>query len=144
MLDGHGSHEDRVFGGSDSVRVHIPRNGFEVIRTWNGSGFEGWYVNLVSPWRRTRLGFDTWDQMLDLVIADDLSSWTWKDEDELSFALQEGQISSEEAGRVRTEGLRAIGLLEARRFPFDDSWTRFRPDDDWPVPTLPPDWRASV
>ena len=122
----------------------MPGSGFEVIRMSTGSGFEGWYVNLVSPWRRTRLGFDTWDQILDLVIVDDLSSWAWKDEDEFAFALREGQISPGEADRIRTEGLRAVELIDRRRFPFDDSWTRFQPDDDRPIPTLPPDWQASV
>lgn len=144
MLHSHGSHHNRVYSGPDSVRVHVPGSGFEVIRTWTGSAFEGWYVNLVLPWRRTRLGFDTWDQMLDLVLTDDLSSWAWKDDDEFAFALQEGQISPEEAARVRAEGLRAITLMEARRFPFHEGWIRFRPNDDWPVPALPPDWQAFV
>lgn len=32
--------------------------------------------------RRTAIGFDTFDLLLDLVISPDLSQWTWKDEDE--------------------------------------------------------------
>jgi hypothetical protein len=30
-----------------------------------------------------------------------------------------------------------IALAEAGRFPFDGTWTDFRPDPAWPAPTLP-------
>jgi hypothetical protein len=39
-----------------------------------------WYVNFQRPMRRTAIGFDTFDLLLDLVIAPDLSRWDWKDE----------------------------------------------------------------
>jgi hypothetical protein len=34
--------------------------------------FGGWYVNLQEPIRRTTLGFDYMDQMLDIVVEPDL------------------------------------------------------------------------
>jgi hypothetical protein len=142
LVRGDDSFVDRVYEGPTSVRVHVPETRFEVIRSWTGKGFEGWHINLVSSWRRTRLGFDTWDQILDVLVADDLSSWRWKDEDELAFAQEGGEISAEEVSRARAEGLRAIELMERRWFPFDDDWERFRPDGDRPLPVLPHDWNA--
>jgi hypothetical protein len=31
-------------------------------------------------------------------------------------------------------------LLEARAFPFDTDWDRWRPDPGWELPVLPPNW----
>ncbi len=41
---------------------------YSVIRTWCESDlrFNGWYVNLESPWVRTTVGFDSRDDILDV------------------------------------------------------------------------------
>ena len=101
--------------------------------------FQEWYVNLQLPLERTRVGFDTADNVLDVVIAPDLSSWRWKDEHEFAEAIRVGRFTTEEAEAVREEGRRALATLEARAWPFDRAWSNWRPDPTWPIPELPTD-----
>ncbi len=96
--------------------------------------FVGWYVNLQEPQRRTPVGFDTVDQVLDLWIRRDLS-WEWKDEDELEAAIRIGRFTPEEAAEIRAEGERVIA-----EFPFPTRCEDWRPDPDWLVPQLPEGW----
>lgn len=104
--------------------------------TWE---FIGAYVNLQLPLRRTRVGFDTADYLLDVVIQPDLT-WAWKDEDELADAVAAGIVTPELADALRAEGERTIADLEARRWPFDTDFARWRPDPAWTVPALPAGW----
>ena len=70
----------------ETLRIIAPGSRHSVILFWT-AGFQEllqWYVNLEEPLVRTPIGFDYLDQMLDIVIAADLSSWTWKDEDDCS------------------------------------------------------------
>jgi len=101
--------------------------------------FGGWYVNLQEPIRRTPLGFDYMDHMLDIVIEPDLS-WRWKDEDEVTEAVSTGMVSQVWADEVRREGERVIERLELRRPPFCDGWESWQPDPRWPIPELPAGW----
>jgi hypothetical protein len=101
--------------------------------------FGGWYVNLQEPIRRTSLGFDYMDRMLDIVIEPDLS-WRWKDEDELEAAVNDGLVTRAWADDVRREGERVIRRLEARRAPFSDGWEHWRPNPEWPIPELREGW----
>jgi hypothetical protein len=93
-----------------------------------------WYVNLQEPLRRTPLGFDTCDQLLDLVRTRD-GKWRWKDERELGAAVERGFLSNEEAAAIRAEGERVIAAD-----PFPTGWEDWRPDPSWPAPALPPGW----
>lgn len=114
-----------------------------VMRGWNhvSKHYHGWYVNLESPWTRTPLGFDSEDLVLDVLVADDLSSWSWKDEDEFEFALASGRISPTVGLKVRAEGERAADLAMRKEFPFvDDAWDEWEPDPAWPVAAIPKGW----
>jgi len=51
------------------------------------SSLKAWYINIDAPFKRTRLGFDTWDMFLDIVVAPDRKSWRYKDEDEFADAI---------------------------------------------------------
>ena len=95
---------------------------------------QGWYVNLQEPIRRTPLGFDTRDQLLDLVRRGD-GSWRWKDVDELEAAVAAGFVSGDEEAAIRAEAERVIA---ADAFP--TGWEAWEPDPSWPVPGLPPGW----
>lgn len=99
--------------------------------------FHEWYVNMQEPLRRTRHGFDTADETLDLVIQPDLLSWDWKDEHELDEGIRLGRYSVEHANEIRAEGRRALATLEARDWPFDRDWRDWRPDPAWPRPASP-------
>lgn len=104
-------------------------------------GFEqwGWYVNLQRPFRRTRIGFETMDFALDVIVAHD-RSWHWKDEDELATFVRRGAFERELAERVREEGLRVVERAERNEPPFSEPWHEWRPDPAWELPELPEGW----
>jgi hypothetical protein len=99
-----------------------------------------WYVNLQEPLRRTKLGFDSMDRLLDIVISADKSTWHWKDEDEFNEAVAMGVFSPEEARTIREEGKHVIELLLTRQSPFYDGWENWRPPLNWAIPPLPEGW----
>ena len=69
MLPGgwEGRHDDRAFAGPSTARVHPVGSGFAVLRHWDEHRrrYQGWYVNLERPWRRTQIGFDGRDDVLE-------------------------------------------------------------------------------
>ncbi len=78
--------------------------------------FDSWYVNLQEEVRRTPLGFDYLDQMLDIVVAPDLSSWALKDEDELVAACEQGLLTAEAASAILRRTVSSTGSrLVSRR-----------------------------
>ena len=109
---------------------------------WEGSGrtLRFWYIDLQEPLRRTPLGFDTMDHLLDVVVSPDRLEWHWKDEDEFAEALALGRFSVEEASAIRAEGRRALQRLQDGAPPFAPAWESWRPPTDWPIPALPADW----
>ena len=84
----------------------------EVMWEENTHQLRCWYVHLQEPVRRTRIGFDTMDQMLDIVISPDRSSWYWKDEDEFSEAEAIGVYSQAKSQSIRQEGERVVAMLK--------------------------------
>ena len=101
--------------------------------------FLGWYVNLQERARPTPIGYDTLDQMLDIWIEPD-GSWRWKDWDELVEAEQAGIFTRAEADAIRAEGQRVIERLDTL---LPTGWETWRPDPEWPLPTLPEDWNRT-
>jgi hypothetical protein len=110
---------------------------------WDAAGrFAGWYVNLQSPAVRTPIGFDFLDHQLDILVAPD-RSWTWKDEDELVAAVEQGRLRDDDAREIRRQATRAVHDIEAAAPPFDSRHLSWRPDADWPHPSLPTGWDAT-
>lgn len=101
--------------------------------------FRGFYANLQAPLRRTPLGFDTADYLLDVTISPDFTC-AWKDEDEWNMALNDGLLDRELLIEVRAEGERIIREVEECAWPFDAGLELWRPDPAWPVPTMPARW----
>jgi hypothetical protein len=103
--------------------------------SWLPSGDHwGWYVNLQRPFRRTELGFETMDLVLDLIVDPD-RSWRWKDEDELETWVARGVCTPELAKRIRAEGESVLA-----RSPWPTGWEEWRPDPSWALPELPEGW----
>lgn len=95
-----------------------------------------WYVDFDLPKQRTRLGIDTFDLMLDLVVEPDLSRHRWKDEDEYRHGRRLGLIGDHvhrEVDRARQE---ILGLIETRQGPFAHDWSPLA-HATWPAPALP-------
>ncbi len=132
---------DGVMHEHSILQLTRPGAAHSIWLMWRGGdwSFRRWYINLQTPLRRTPVGFDTRDQVLDMVVLPDLS-WHWKDEDEFAAAQRIGRFTPEEAAAIRAEGETAIAAVKQRAWPFDASWNEWRPDPAWPVPTLPEGW----
>lgn len=120
--------------------IRRPADGFAIRAVWRGGVFSYWRVNLESALARTRLGFDSLDYFLDMIIAPDLVTWAWKDEDEFALAVANGWFSDSEATAIRAEGLRAVDMARRGAPPFNEGWERWHPDPSWPIPVLPDGW----
>ena len=137
-----GGYEDRVWHSSHLLVLYRPGDAHSVGLFWREADWvlDYWYVNLEDPWRRTAVGFDSWDRVLDIVVAADLGSWRWKDEDEFAWAQENGVFTADEAAAIRREGERAAGAIEQRASPYRDGWERWRPPPEWGPLTLPAGW----
>jgi hypothetical protein len=119
----------------------FPQTPYGVILGYEPPGeLRDYYVNLQTPLRRTAIGFDYTDHLLDVVIPADRSSWAWKDEDELEAAVRRGLFSEAEAAWFRHWGERAAEHVLLGQPPFDRDWSTWRPDPAWGVPVLPDGW----
>ena len=127
---------------TDVLTLTIPRASHSIYVMWEAgqANLRCWYVNLQEPLRRTPIGFDTMDQILDIVIKPDLSGWSWKDEDEFREAQKLGVFSVMQVRDLRVEGERVIESLRARAFPFNDGWAQWRPPLKWLKPELLQGW----
>lgn len=117
----------------------FPDTPYAVLASWDRETgeFREWYINLQSPLRRTDVGFDTEEHVLDVLIPPDRSTWAWKDEDELEQAIDEGLFTEEEAERFRAAGERAVEQIILREPPFDEDWEHWTPEPEWDTPELP-------
>jgi predicted RNA-binding protein associated with RNAse of E/G family len=126
----------------DMLRLMFPGRGYSIWLTWEpgaGRRFSGYYVNMEEPFRRTSIGFDTNDHMLDVVVTPDLT-WAWKDEEVMADRVRRGVYSPAFAAAVRAEAEQVIAVIEANGPPFCDGWDRWTPDPRWAIPELPANW----
>jgi hypothetical protein len=135
MLPGgwDGGRAERPWRVQVMVHAHQWSRPYFATRRWNTDlrAPQGWYVNLAGPWRRSGLGVDTRDLVLDIVCRDDLSSWEWKDEDELEWSAEVGKLSHEDVLGIRQAGSTAVADLEAGRGVFDAGrWDRWAAEAD--------------
>ncbi|MER6171376.1 DUF402 domain-containing protein [Streptosporangium sp. NPDC001681] len=98
-----------------------------------------WYINFQRPYQRTANGVDTFDLFLDLVVAPDLSSHAWKDEDEYRHARRMGVITDDEHHQVQEARDEVLTMIQDRRGAFGADWSNWRADTSWPIPVLSPD-----
>jgi len=116
----------------DQICVARPGRAHSVYLFWTDDWqLDHWYVNFERPLRRSPVGFDTFDEKLDLIVRPD-GTWRWKDEDELE---QAAALDLLDADAVRTEAERVL-----QEWPFPVGWEDWRPDPSWPVPQLPDGW----
>ncbi|MFG3015887.1 DUF402 domain-containing protein [Streptomyces cinerochromogenes] len=116
-----------------------PTAWFSVNAFYTAAGLRNWYVNFERPTRRTADGFDTFDLTVDLVVAPDLSSWQWKDEDEYAHVRRLGIVTDTEHQAVEAARAQVLAMLAERSGPFADvaAWSAWRWDPAWPAPRLP-------
>jgi hypothetical protein len=135
---------ERLWVDTDVLMLATPGAAHAVYAMWEHghTSFRCWYVDLQEPLRRTPIGFDTMDHLLDIVVSPDRSEWRWKDENEFAEAVAIGVFALEEARAIRAEGERVIGLLETNESPFCDGWESWSPPPQWGIPGLPEDWET--
>lgn len=103
--------------------------------------FEGWKIDLIEPMRRTSLGFDYMDQLLDIIISADRSTWRWKDQDEVREAQARGIFTAEQVEDLYLRGERAVQMILNNEPPFDADWENWSPDAALREPfDLPTGW----
>jgi uncharacterized protein len=116
----------------DQICIARPGRAYSVYVFWTDSWeLDHWYGNFERPLRRTLVGFDTFDEKLDLIVQPN-GSYRWKDEDELEQAAAAGLLDD---AAVRAEAQRVL-----EEWPFPTGWEDWRPDPSWPVPQLPRGW----
>ncbi|MFG2053020.1 DUF402 domain-containing protein [Micromonospora sp. NPDC048930] len=117
----------------DILVLMPPQAAHSVWWFFRDGDFAGWYVNLEQPYVRRPGAVDTNDHVLDIVVTPH-RRWEWKDVDEFSGRIGHPlYFDSAAADAVRAEGERLITLIEAGDFPFDGTYTDFRPDPHWPA-----------
>jgi hypothetical protein len=120
------------------LRRSRPGDYFSISQFFDAQGrCDGWYVDFIRPWRRTPLGIDTFDLLLDLVVKADLSGYRWKDEDEYAQGRRLGLIDDALHQRVDTAREQVVSLIESRQGPFAEDWSSWQRDAAWPTPVLP-------
>lgn len=133
---------ERKWVDTDVLMLVMPGAAHAVYAMWEQrhTSFRCWYIDLQEPLRRTPLGFDTMDHLLDIVVSPDRSEWRWKDEDEFREAVAIGVFSEKEARAIRAEGEEVIRLLQAGESLFCDGWELWSPPVEWGIPDFPEGW----
>jgi hypothetical protein len=138
--DRTGRFEEHVWVGDGVLRVHSFGEPWSVWR-WldsNSHWSPQFYLNLEDPWRRTPIGFDTGDWVLDVFGVPD--NWAYKDVDELEWLEATGQVSPAWAERTRSAGRASAAALDSRAWPFSADWNRWLPDVGRGLPELAANW----
>jgi len=120
----------------------VPGEAFSIYVMWK-TGTKDlvcWYINLQEPIQRTSIGFDTMDNMLDVVVSPDMSEWKWKDDDEFIEAEKTGFYSHKKAREIWAEGKKAVKLLTSKRRSFYKEWKKWQAKPEWELPKLSPLW----
>lgn len=127
---------------SDVLFLVQPGSGYTAVGFWDDDyRFHSWKINLEQPMRRTPLGFDYMDQLLDIVVRADRSTWHWKDEDEVRLAQALGIFTAEQVSELYQLGERAVQSILSNEPPFDGNWENWKPDPAWRAPLdLPQGW----
>ncbi len=133
---------DCTWERTDVLMLIVPGEAFSTYLMWETgtTKLDCWYINLQEPIRRTKIGFDTMDNMLDIVVSSDMAKWRWKDEVEFAEAQRIGFYSPAQASAIRAAGERALRLLTSEWRSFYEGWKQWRPDRAWGIPSLSPLW----
>lgn len=133
---------DSTWHRTDVLMLIVPGEAFSTYIMWETGtkNLACWYVNLQEPIKRTRIGFDTMDNMLDVVISPDMSEWKWKDDDEFSEAQKAGFYSSGKAREIWIEGEKAVRLITLERRSLYEEWGKWLANPQWAIPELSPLW----
>jgi hypothetical protein len=134
----HPWHAHERWSGHGVLMLQRPGDMYAIWVFWDGPErrFDGWYINIQEPSRRTPSGFDTQDLEPDILVDID-GSWMLKDDDVLEQRVDEGRFTLDQVAAVRAEARRITADLARGRRWWSDEWTEWTPDPGWPVPVVP-------
>jgi len=137
----HPWHGRGAWEGHGVLMLQRPGEPYAIWHFWDGPerGFNGWYLNLQEPFRRTAVGYDTQDHELDIWVPVD-GSWSFKDADLMEERIADGRFTREQVTEIFAEGDRIAAMLDAGERWWDEKWSRWEPPPDWIVPRLPEGW----
>lgn len=120
--------ERPVWKGHGVLHLHRPADPYCVIVFWTGPErkFSHWYVNFQAPYRRSGIGIETLDHVLDILIQPN-GEWTYKDAEEIDEAVALGLYSEEEAGRVRADAERVGRMITSGDQWWSSEWAAWTP-----------------
>ena len=126
--------------GHGVLMLQRPGESYAVWHFWHGRGtFNGWYLNLQEPFRRTAVGYDTQDLELDIWVSVD-GSWSFKDADLMEERIADGRFTREQVTEIFAEGDRIAAMLDAGERWWAEAWSRWEPPAGWIAPPLPEGW----
>ena len=133
----------RMVASAPFVDISSWRGVFRVDNV-GGSRLEAHWMEGRSPrtLRRTEIGFDTTDHVLDAVINPDLSSWEWKDEGEFAEAMDLDLFGENMGEQIRRETSRVASEALITRREQLKQWATWRPPVGWRIPNLVPSWEV--
>ena len=131
--------------GNGVLMLQRPGEAYAVWHFWEGEerAFDGWYLNLQEPFRRTAIGFDTQDLELDIWLPLD-GNWRFKDDELLEVRIADGRFTSSQVERIRELGSSIGAMLDRGERWWADSWTAFTPDPGWVTPAFPAGWEDAA
>ncbi|MFT3893275.1 MAG: DUF402 domain-containing protein [Anaerolineales bacterium] len=98
-----------------------------------------YYINFQLPFRRSKVGFDSFDLELDVIVEPNFE-WRWKDVDDYQRGIELGVLRPEWIQEIDSAKPEIFEKLGKRQYPFDDTWLNWMPDPSWCTPKLPTDW----
>ena len=118
-----------------------PEKYYATVYFWqaNENRFLCYYINFQLPFQRTKIGFDTLDLELDIIIEPTFE-WQWKDMDDYQSGIVHGVILSKWMQGIEEAQKEIFEKLEKHHYPFDGTWLNWMPDPDWSPPKLPENW----
>jgi protein associated with RNAse G/E len=100
-----------------------------------------YYVNFQLPFRRSPIGFDSFDLELDIII-EPTYEWRWKDVDDYQMGIEEGILCQEWVQAIDAAKQEVFERLEKRAYPFDGAWLNWHPNPRWIPPKSPKNWQT--
>jgi len=98
-----------------------------------------YYINFQLPFRRSKIGFDTLDLELDIII-EPTYKWRWKDVEDYQRGIKRGIILNEWTQEIEAARQEIFAKVKERQYPYNGSWLDWMPDPNGSPPTLPENW----
>jgi len=129
---------DREWHTNRALRLTPFDAGYSLDHYWRNETdeFLGYQINLQEPLRRTSVGFDSFDQELDIVVTPG-GSWRWKDVDSFEQGVLDGFVSHEDGSAIRELARTLAGQIHEL---IPTGWEDWRPNPTWDLPELPQGW----